>query len=76
MSAQKTALVCLVLFTAFVANGVVELMARTRAVVSVSGDRVEVSVCVRGDAAESCAIALEVESSRQRLPAAGARPAK
>ena len=64
MSAQKTALVCLLVFAAFLANGVVELMARMRAVVSVSSDRVEMSVCVRSETTERCAFALQVETRR------------
>lgn len=64
MSAQKTALVCLMVFAAFLANGLVELAGRARAVVLVSGDRVHVSVCMRAEAQESCTLSLDVEKGR------------
>ena len=64
MSAQKIVLVCLIVFAAFLANGLVGLMGRTQAVVSVSSDHVEVSVCLRGDAQKGCALSLQVERAR------------
>jgi cell division protein FtsX len=64
VSAQKTALVCLIVFAAFLANGLMELMEKTRTVVSVSSDHVQVSVCMRIDTAERCTLAVEVDTAR------------
>lgn len=64
MSAQKTALVCLMMFAVFLANGLIDLVGRTRAVVSVSSDHVQVSICMRADEQENCTLALEVERGR------------
>jgi hypothetical protein len=52
------------MFAVFLANGLIDLVGRTRAVVSVSSDHVQVSICMRADEQENCTLALEVERGR------------
>ena len=60
MSAQKTVFVCLVVLMAMMANGIVELMSRTRAEVLVGQHGVMVSVCVGAEREDGCALVVRV----------------
>jgi hypothetical protein len=65
MSAQKIALVCLMIVFILFANGALQLLPRTSATISVRRDRLTVNVCVRADNSDSrCALLLHVDHGR------------
>ena len=61
VSSQKTAFVCLLVFVAFLANGLVQLMSRTRAAVVIGQRGVSVALCVGAQRSDSCAVVVSVE---------------
>jgi hypothetical protein len=62
MSAQKTALVCLILLVVLLGHAAVQLLPQSSAAVIVRQHHVEVSICVMSERNESCTLALKVDS--------------
>jgi len=64
VSAQKTAVVCLIVFVALVTNSLVSLIASTRTAVLVGRHSVSVDVCIGAKEGDSCALLVSVQRSR------------
>jgi hypothetical protein len=64
MSAQKIALVCLMLLLALLGHAAVQLLPRSGAVVIVRQHQWEVNICLASARDESCTLALKVYQKR------------
>ena len=64
MSAQKAALVCLIVFVATLGSTFVQLLPRSKAVVIMRQHRLEVNICLGAGRDESCTLALKLYQQR------------
>jgi hypothetical protein len=64
MSAQKTALVCLILLLTLLGQAAVQLLPRSSAVLVVRQNRVQVNICLGSRQDDSCTLALKLYQRR------------